>query len=114
MVSKFAARDNESLVDLTSGADDEAESVADISLDEVCFCVSDMKNGKATGPDGVPIEQYKFSENATIALHDVLRSIWNDEVCQDYFVLADIYYDARNCQIYKQGFGRPEVAATTY
>ena len=26
--SKFAARDNESLVDLTSGADDEAESVA--------------------------------------------------------------------------------------
>ena len=83
---KFSARADEPVVEL--GNDDDGSEV--ISLEEVTACVSKMKSGKATGPDEIPVEQYKASPAAVYELHDVLQEIWTTEEIPDEFTLADM------------------------
>ena len=61
-----------------------------ISLEEVKTCVGKMKSRKATGPDAIPVEQYKASPSAVSELHNVLQEIWVTEEIPDEFTLADM------------------------
>ena len=85
---KFAARDNEP--DVVLNESDSTETVPDPIIDEVVASVSCQKPDKATGPDGVPIEQYKHSRSALNELFNVLLAIWRSEEIPDSFVLADM------------------------
>ena len=54
---KFAALPEESEVDLSDP--DVTSDPPTITIEEVKECVKHLKFGKATGPDMVPVEQYK-------------------------------------------------------
>ena len=86
---KFAARPNEPVIDLSEPADN-AENVPDITFEEIQACVTKQKRNKATGPDGVPIEQHQYSQAAIHELHSILLSIFQTEVIPDDLVLADM------------------------
>ena len=84
--NKFSARADEPIV-VIDNTDDDTEI---ISLEEVKTCVGKMKSGKATGPDAIPVEQYKASPSAVSELHNVLQEIWVTAEILDEFTLADI------------------------
>ena len=71
------ACDGEPNVDLQSRAGE--EEVDEITLEEVKVCVSQLKSGKASGPDEIPVEQFKKSETACKELHLFLTKIWENE-----------------------------------
>ena len=83
---KFVACVGEPNVDLQSRAGD--EGVDEITLEEVKVCVSQLKSGKASGPDEIPVEQFKKSETACKELHLFLTKIWENEDIPSDFVLA--------------------------
>ena len=85
---KFAARDGETEVNLQQTEDETLPP--DITLDEVKACVHKLKPNKSPGPDSIPVEQYKASDQATIELHCLLLNIWKEECTPDGFVLADM------------------------
>ena len=66
------------------------ENIPDLSLEEVKNCIKSLKSNKACGPDAIPVEQYKSSDAATVELHHVLLSIWQEEVIPDDFALGDM------------------------
>ena len=70
---KFAGRPDEPSVVLDEP--DEPETPK-LTIDEIEESVKGLKAGKAAGPDGVPIEQYKNSRIARNELFKVLSSIW--------------------------------------
>ena len=84
---KFAAQPGEPEVVLHSNNEEE---VPPPSLDEVKACVKKLSNGKGTGPDEVPIEQYQSSEIACEELWQVIQSSWETEEIPEEFVLADM------------------------
>ena len=85
---KFAARPNEPVIDLSEPGN--AENIPDISFEEIEACVSKQKRNKATGPDGIPIEQHQYSQAAIHELHNILLSIFQTEVIPDDMVIADM------------------------
>ena len=84
--AKFSPRDDEPAVDPT----DIDVTARDITIVEVQECVKKLKHGKASGPDTIPVEQYKSSETALSELHSVLFSIWTDESIPDELTLGDM------------------------
>ena len=64
--------------------------VPDVTLEEVKHCIKQLKSGKACGPDTIPIEQFKSSDNATKELHILLSEIWQQETLPEDFVLGDM------------------------
>ena len=62
----------------------------DYTFEEIQACVTKQKRNKATGPDGVPIEQHQYSQTAIYELHNILLSIFQTEVIPDDLVLADM------------------------
>jgi hypothetical protein len=84
---KFAAQDGEPEVILHS---DTEEDVPLPTFDEIKACVKQLKNGKGTGPDEIPIEQYKCSEKACEELWNIILSIWEDESMPEELVLSDM------------------------
>ena len=85
---KFAALPEESEVDLSDP--DDTSDPPTITIEEVKECVKHLKSGKATGPDMVPVEQYKASNDATVELFHLLQHTWNSEIMPEDFVLADM------------------------
>ena len=85
---KFSARPDEPVVNLQSQPDE--VEVLDISMQEVKLCVSQLKSGKAPGPDRVPIEQYKNNNTAITELHHVLLQMWREEQIPEDFVLGEM------------------------
>ena len=47
--------------------------------EELTACLKAMKDGKAPGADGLPIEAYKYSQTATEELFRIVRLIWDNE-----------------------------------
>ena len=94
--NKFAALPDEPKGDLTDPPDTSAPM--NITLVEVKECVKLLKSGKATGPDLVPVEQYKASEDATAELFHLLLNIWDSETMPNDFVFADmlLYYKKKS------------------
>ena len=50
-----------------------------LTREEFEGAVQHMKNGKATGADGIPAEVYKNSEVAKNVLFEFLQKVWNKE-----------------------------------
>ena len=86
---KFGALPDEPEIELAEPPNQIA-STPTITLDEVKICVKHLKSGKATGPDLVPVEQYKASDDATFELFEVLKSIWEEATIQNDFTLTDM------------------------
>ena len=86
--NKFAAIPNDPEVDLSDPPDEPPP--AKFTLDEMKECVKKLKSGKACGPDKVPIEQYKASDEATTELFSLLTNIWDTETMPEDFVLAEM------------------------
>ena len=85
---KFAAIPNDPEVDLS---DIPGEPLpAKFTLEEMKECVKKLKTGKACGPDKVPVEQYKSSDEATTELFHLLDNIWETEDVPDDFVSAEM------------------------
>ena len=53
-------------------------------------CVTQLKPGKASGQDSVPVEQYKASPEATQELFELLKNIHDSETIPNDFVLGDM------------------------
>ena len=64
--------------------------MSDITLEEVNACVKRLKTGKAPGPDAIPIEQYKNSDEACSELYYLLSTMWENEMIPDEFVLGEM------------------------
>ena len=84
---KFRAQPGEP--DIILHSDSELD-VPPPTLDEVSACVKQLKKGKSTGPDEVPIEQYQSSQRACRELWEVILSIWDDEQIPEELVLGDM------------------------
>ena len=74
---KFAARPDEPEVVLDQDPDE--RTPPDITLEEVQICVKNLKSNKSSGPDAIPVEQYKSSETAVAELHQLLATIYSEE-----------------------------------
>ena len=85
---KFAARPDEPEVVLDQDPDE--PTPPDITLEEVQTCVKNLKSNKSSGPDSIPVEQYKSSETAVAELHQLLATIYSEEDFPEEFVLADM------------------------
>ena len=47
------------------------------TLGEVCRAIQKLKNGRASGPDGIQAELVKYAETPTsIALHKLFTQVW--------------------------------------
>ena len=55
---------------------------------EILDGLSKMSNGKATGPDDLPIEVFKVSPTCQELLIQLLQTIWRDEIVPTYFAQA--------------------------
>jgi len=55
-----------------------------ITMEEIQNTVLDMKNNKAPGPDGIPIESFKFNRNYPI-IKMILQMITTLSVLNAYF-----------------------------
>jgi hypothetical protein len=75
----------------------------DITFEEMKKAVSQMKNGKAAGVDGIPAEVWKFGgEGVLRVLHSFCEKVWREEVSpQDW-------KDAMVCSLYKSKGDRSE------
>ena len=87
---KFSARSGEQTTNLEQEQDEETNEVPEPTRQEIESCIKTLKKGKATGPDDIPIEQYKASETATTELLYLIQSIWREEVMPEDFVLAEM------------------------
>ena len=73
------------------------------SLDEVATAIKQMKNNKASGPDGIPAEVYKAGGTLlTIRLHSLLENIWEKEE------IPQALKDTSIVNIYKNKGDRPD------
>ena len=71
-------------------ADPDEVRVPVISFNEVEASVKQMKCGKSTGPDTIPVEQFKASDAAKEQLHSFLSNIFNSENLPSDFVMGDM------------------------
>ena len=55
---------------------------------EIKNAISSLKNGKAVGKDGIPIEVYKYSPVAQALLVDLIKRIWQEESLPSDFGVA--------------------------
>ena len=55
-----------------------------INIEEVTWSVNHLKWGKATGPDTIPIEQFKTNNTAIEELPDILQQLWNDDIPDEF------------------------------
>ena len=52
----------------------------DVPSDEVLVvCLAALKNHKAPGPDGIPVEAYESSLGAKRDLFELVRNVWRQE-----------------------------------
>ena len=72
-------------VDIGPNTLDEAD---DLTVAEFMDAVAKMKNGKATGPDGVPAEVFKGSTLTKHELFFFLRQVWRHECVPKNLVLC--------------------------
>ena len=86
--TKFAARPDEATVNCNNLPGE--EDPPNLNLEEVTKAVKNLNWDKATGPDSIPIEQYKNNNTAIEELYDVLLQIWTDEGIPEIIVLADM------------------------
>ena len=70
--NKFSAQANEPEVALQCEYEEEVPLPR---LEEIDICVQQLTKGKATGPDNIPIEQYRYSERARVELRHVITTI---------------------------------------
>jgi hypothetical protein len=93
---KFSARSDELDVNLQNHPGE--VKVPDINIHEVKLCVSQLKSGKAPGPDAVPIEQYKNNSTAITEIHRTLLLMWREELIPEDFVLGEMlnFYKKKN------------------
>lgn len=56
------------------------QEVNDVSMQEVKEAINSLKNWKASGTDGIPVELIKYDEEALHqAIYELCQKIWNDE-----------------------------------
>ena len=61
------------------------------TIDEVTAAVSEVRNGKAPGSDGIPAEIYKHEGDALLhCLHALFKVVWQDEEAPQEFKDAAI------------------------
>ena len=84
---KFAARDNEPVVNLNSPND---EVVENVTLEEIKTAVQQLKYNKAPGTDEIPVEQYKVSDIACEELLYLINLIWMEEELPEDFALGEM------------------------
>jgi hypothetical protein len=61
------------------------------TIEEVAAAVSEMRNGKAPGSDGIPAEIYKHGGDALLhRLHALFKVVWQDEEVPQEFKDAAI------------------------
>ena len=61
------------------------------TIEEVAAAVSEMRNGKAPGSDGIPAEIYKHGGDALLhCLHALFKFVWQDEEVPQEFKDAAI------------------------
>jgi len=83
------------------------ESLPDLLLSEITEAISKLKNGKATGVDGVCAELIKTGGEPVIdALHDICNRAWNEEKfpsiwCKSVIVTIPKKGDLRQCENYR-------------
>ena len=64
-------------------------NVANVLQDtEIKNVINNLKNGKAVGKDGIPIEVYKYSPVAQALLVDLIKRIWQEESLPSDFGIA--------------------------
>ena len=69
-----------------------------ITIEEVIRTIKKLKNNKSPGPDGIPIEFYKFLEEDCIDIvTDILNHCWETETMPDEMELAELV------TLYKKG-----------
>ena len=86
--AKFEAFQGDQEVDLSDPPN--ALQPEPFTIEELKTCVKQLKSGKSCGPDSIPIEQYKASDEATMELFHLLRNIWDDETMPSDFVLGEM------------------------
>ena len=59
-----------------------------LSVEEVWAAVKSLKNHKAVGADGIPIEVYKLSAPAFRLLYELLERVWREETVPEEFGVA--------------------------
>jgi len=81
-----------------------------ITMEELNFAISRLKNNKAPGPDGLPSELFKWlNEESRNALLRHLNECWDTET------LEDRMNDANLATIYKKGpTDRPEIIGQSH
>ena len=70
---------------------------ADFGYEEFEECVLNMKNGKAPGPDDIPVEHFKTSPAACRLLYNICKKVWVGEKMPVNFVLGHM------CMVHKKG-----------
>ena len=75
---KFSATELEKLRD-DFEALPESEENGDLEREEFEAVVRHMKNGKATGSDGIPAEVFKNSAVTKEVLFEFLRKVWREK-----------------------------------
>ena len=66
------------------------EDVPPPSLEEIKDCVKQLKKDKGTGPDDIPIEQFKCSEDACEELWHTISAVWEEVETPEEMVLSDM------------------------
>ena len=62
-----------------------ANVMQDIEIEKA---INSLKNGKAVGKDGIPVEVYKYSPAAKTLLMDLIKRIWQEESIPNDFGIA--------------------------
>ena len=79
-------------------ASNEEQEAADLTEEEFVDAVRRLKRGKATGPDGIPVEFFKnLNEEGLNVILDILNDCWKNEVLPDEMELAELV------TLYKKG-----------
>ena len=73
--------------DLTPASSREGDVPSDAELD---LCLKALAKAKATGPDKIPVEAYRASEEARGDLFKLIRQIWREEDVPKDMVLAEL------------------------
>ena len=68
MTGKFSPTDLEEVRDLSDIGPNQLDETDDLSITEYMNVIVHMKNGKATGPDSIPVEVFK---NSILTKHEL-------------------------------------------
>ena len=51
--------------------------------------ISRMSNNKAAGPDGIPVEAFKYCPQVKCAMFEIINDMWTHENIPDGFIKAN-------------------------